>query len=425
MPPSEPEELLAFSIDVPRSGGTEDIYALRVEGWVLGRKSEAVSVEVRHGQELMHAVPVHHRRRDVAEAHPDAPGAQRAGFRALVGVVGLPRVFELELEAVLADGARAPMGTVRAGHERVASGFEPRLEPLRVLCARRTGSTWLMRMLAAHPQIVVYPTYPYEYNAARYWSHMLKALSGPANRRHYHFPGDPWQVGPNPYYNEGVAQNAEYGNWFGKEYTQRLAAFCQKSIDDWYALVASCEGKSDPVYFAEKHIAFPGESPLLVDELYPGAKEVFLVRDFRDVVCSLMSFDERHGFQRPSDSQADRNEHYFRRARGMAMTVYENWRQRGERAHLIRYEELVLEPTATLTALLSYVGLESPPSGVQAMLEEASDTKGYSRQHVTSESLEASIGRWKLEADESFQGLSERYLKDVLDEFGYSVSAAG
>jgi hypothetical protein len=328
-PASDPEELLAFSIDAPRAGAGEDVYALGIEGWVLGRESDAVAVEIRRGDELIQRAPVIRRVREVEAAHPGAPGASRPGFRTLVGVVGLPLTFELELVATLRSGARATIGTVRARHEPVAAGLEPRLQPLRVVCPRRTGSTWLMRLLAAHPRIVAYPDYPYEFTPARYWAHMLKVLAGPANRAHYKFPDDQWTIGPNPYFHESVAREPEYADWYGREYVRRLASFCQQSIDDWYTLVARREGKVDPAYFAEKHIAYPGESTLLVEELYPAAKEVFLVRDFRDMACSLMSFDLQHGRKPPQEPGDEPNEGYFRRTRAMAITVYRNWRERG------------------------------------------------------------------------------------------------
>ncbi len=70
---------------------------------------------------------------------------------------------------------------------------------------------------------------------------------------------------------------------------------CQDSIEDWYTTLARNQSQDAPVYFAEKHM-WPNFLPVLTWELYPQAKEIFLVRDFRDMVCSILAFDRKRGY---------------------------------------------------------------------------------------------------------------------------------
>ena len=126
---------------------------------------------------------------------------------------------------------------------------------------------------------------------------MLKVLAEPSNMVQSAHPdtfhNDVWH-GPQPLLRRRIADDDVHGRWFGREYVERLATFCQRSIDDWYTTVAETQGQSGARYFAEKHL-WPNYIPVLMRELYPAAKEVFLVRDFRDMAHSIMAFDRKRG----------------------------------------------------------------------------------------------------------------------------------
>src|SRR5207248_557150 len=66
---------------------------------------------------------------------------------------------------------------------------------------------------------------------------------------------------------------------FGRQYVEDLAGFCQRSIEDFYLQIGTMQERRNPRYFAEKYI--PTQLPRIMWELYPKAREVFLVRDFR------------------------------------------------------------------------------------------------------------------------------------------------
>ena len=75
-------------------------------------------------------------------------------------------------------------------------------------------------------------------------------------------------------------------------------------------------------------------------------------------------------------------------------------------------------PRETLSEILEYLELETPPATIEAMLaslgEPASDV------HRTS-GAEESIGRWQRDLPDGVKGTAERVLGEALGEFGYAA----
>jgi hypothetical protein len=196
--------------------------------------------------------------------------------------------------------------------------------------------------------------------------------------------------------------------------------------------LAQSQEQQVPVYFAEKHM-WPQDIPVLARELYPDAKEVFLVRDFRDMAASILAFDRKRGF--PGFGRPDNitDEQYMRGdLRQMALDMRTSWQSREAHAHLLRYEDLVLEPEKTLAALLAYLQLDASPPMTQHMLEIGGQPlpdlpgtsitpRSFVDQHRTTDDLKSSIGRWRQSGDE-FRDLCDEVFGDVLSDFGYTGS---
>jgi hypothetical protein len=92
---------------------------------------------------------------------------------------------------------------------------------------------------------------------------------------------------------------------------------------------------------------------------------------------------------------------------------------RREHAHLVRYEDLARNPEETLESLLAYLELDASPEVISGLLGNASEQRAAPRGHMTSESPEASIGRWKQERDEAFRRVCDESFADALNTFGY------
>ncbi|MDQ3910769.1 MAG: sulfotransferase [Actinomycetota bacterium] len=419
----DPEHLRGFSLDVPQPGTKTDVYNFELAGWVLGQRLPVVAVEVRAKGAVLRRVPLVHPRPDVAAHYPDAPAAERCGFHTGVGVLGLEPGIELQVRAVLEDESRVRMATVRLRHQPLCSGFEPTLQPLMLTTLGRAGTTWTMRVLSEHPKIVVHRWHPYELRIARYWMHNLKVLSEPkdpyGSAHADTFQTNKSQAGHNPFFPDPMSTTPGLAEWFGRTHVQELAAFCQRSAEECYQRIAASQGQEGAVYFAEKHRA--DYLPWLFWELYPRTKEVFLVRDFRDVVSSMLAFNAKQGrtvFGRPGQS----DEEFARFIRkGTVRMISESWSKRCGRAHLIRYEDLIQNPEETLRGLLAYLDLDYDGATVQGMIDRATQDNPDMQRHRTSGEVSSSIGRWRQSLDPDLQGACREIFGDVLEQFGYEV----
>jgi hypothetical protein len=323
---------------------------------------------------------------------------------------------------------------VRLEREPLRTGFQPTIQPLIVTSLGRSGSTWLMKMLSRHPEVVAHEVFPYEHAPARYWIHMLMVLSDPSNQDQSatptDYPDNRWWVGNNPFYDDSIFRRPPLANWFGRTFPEQLGAFCQQSAESWYSTLAQYQEKDSPVYFAEKQN--PGLHPVLTREIYPDAKEIFLVRDFRDMACSIFAFNEKRGFSGFGHDEGRSSEDYIRSdLRWAASQMRRDWRARGERSHLLRYEDLAQWPEEMLTGLLEYLEIDASKGVVRTLLESAEDTPHATvdktpgaeavEVHRTSTDLMSSVGRWKRGTDDSMTGLWEEAFGEALMEFGYRL----
>ena len=223
----QPDKIHAFSIDAPRIGG-RNVYDIELAGWVLGIDQPVQEIEIHQGGAVIRKAPLDRERPDVARDYPDSPGSGTCGFRTWVSVIGLEPGANLQVRAVLADGTRARLGGIALRHQPVQSGFEPRLQPLMLTTMGRAGTTWTMRLLSEHPEIVVHRWHPYELRTARYWWHMLKTLSEPRDPYHSaqadRFQTNKQWVGYNPFYPEPIAVTPGLGEWMGRDYVEDLGS---------------------------------------------------------------------------------------------------------------------------------------------------------------------------------------------------------
>jgi hypothetical protein len=421
-----PGSLLGFAIDGPVVGSQSNTWSIPIVGWVLGREVAVTAVEFIIQDIGLRTAPLGLPRPGVATAHK-TPDAGKCGFSAVVGLVGLPWQFEIQLRACLKGGGRAHFGTIRGRREKLRSDFKLALDPLMVTSILgRTGRTWLMHLLAQHPQIVANREYPYETLAANYWLHQLKVSTEPANPRQSSQPdaflGNPWFIGAHPFNNVSVTSNTPptkraLAQWFGRSYIEQMAAFSQASIEGYYKLIAAGQGQTKPQYFAEKY--HPWHIPRIVWDLYPKAREVFLIRDFRDIVCSVMAFNAKRGFASFGRERVTNDADYIRGLRVGTLHLYRSWLERRERALFIRYEDVVLRPLESLKRILEYLDLNASTTTINDIIESASLTMPELEKHRTSRSPAESIARWRRDLSPELKRVCDETFGEVLREFGY------
>ncbi len=422
IPEELPEGLRAARIRSPEAGASSDGFTLEVAGLVITDGGRARTVELLCQGMIVRELPVTFPRKGLAGLYPGAPDTLECGFRGAVGALQLPTEFELELVVVRDDGRRFNLGSIRGRRARPQASFEPTLRALMVTSMGRTGTVWLMRMLASHPGIVIQPHHTYEMWPAQYWAHMLKVLSSPADHERSvtsrSFEHDLWHVGQNPFYLQAGPVRGELAAWLAGGHVNKLASFCLSNVEDWYRIAARAQSK-EPTYFAEKNFVFGPIQNLDVADLYPDTRELFSVRDLRDVACSLLSFFRDRWTERGYDNERALDEIIVPWARNLVAS----WRARGEQARLVRYEDLVLEPAGTVRGVLDHLGLDCSDEMVDRLLAAGSDPSKFSS-HGTSATLAKTLGRWAREGDEAFRDKLNELFHDGLIEFGYTEAAA-
>jgi glycosyltransferase involved in cell wall biosynthesis len=108
-----PSGLRGHHLDAPKQGAVVEARALDIAGWVVGNGSRAVAIELLESGRVVQRIRVDFPRPDVAAIFPGVPKAHRSGFRATVNLFGTTSEVDLELDAVLKDGRRLTLATLR------------------------------------------------------------------------------------------------------------------------------------------------------------------------------------------------------------------------------------------------------------------------------------------------------------------------
>jgi tRNA-dihydrouridine synthase len=101
--------------------------------------------------------------------------------------------------------------------------------------------------------------------------------------------------------------------------------------------------------------------------------------------------------------------------------ISESWSERHERAHLIRYEDLIQSPGETLRGLLAYLNLDHDDATINGMIGRAAEENPEMLRHRTSGEVSSSIGRWRQSLDPDLREACQEIFGDVLEQFGYEV----
>lgn len=422
--PGAVERLLGYAIDLPRPGPQPGAFSLDVGGWALGRDSGVEAVEAVAGEQLQRRISLRVPRPDVLEHYPDVSGSPVAGFSAVLGVLGLAPEFELELVAVLEHGDRIPVGAVRGRRPALGSSYEARRQPVMVTMLGRVGSTLLMRILDQHPGVVIHPPHqgdPYETRVATYWLHLLRVLAEPANHEQSSplasFNGDLWRVGHNPFFARPVTLDPEVRDWFDRLYPRMLADLSLRSIDDFYERVARRRERTSARYFAEKF--HPDHVPWLAWDLYPGAREVVLVRDPRDMIASIRAFNAKRGYDSFGRENLGSDVEYVGKIARDLRRLAQSWRLRSGSALLVRYEDMVLRPARVVERLLAYLELPAERKTIEGIVSSAFEESPELNRHKTVRDPRASVGRWKRDLEPELKVACHEQLGTLLEEFGY------
>ena len=109
LPKENFDTLWGFGILSPNVELVTNTGALIVKGWVLGKQSEAKTLQVSYQDRQILSTTADIRLPKIASQYPDIPTAHQCGFEFSLSVAGIPGLVELNLEAVLQDETIVPL----------------------------------------------------------------------------------------------------------------------------------------------------------------------------------------------------------------------------------------------------------------------------------------------------------------------------
>ena len=107
--------LWGFNIDLPQKGDKFNSYVIEIIGWVLGKKSPAMKIEIVKDERVISQALIRKQRLGVAKHYQKLPKAKKCGFVAELGIAGMPQktTADLTIRAVLKDKTIVPLASVK------------------------------------------------------------------------------------------------------------------------------------------------------------------------------------------------------------------------------------------------------------------------------------------------------------------------
>ncbi|HEX4872252.1 MAG TPA: sulfotransferase [Nevskiaceae bacterium] len=270
----------------------------------------------------------------------------------------------------------------------------------------RAGSTLTARVLSSHPAVLARALHPYETRMRQY---LQVARRGEAA---VHFR--PLRDGEGPEYVPHQGLDEASAAWC--QATQGSRESAAVLAERYYREVARVQGVSAPQWVIEKGIGIRLALEILGED--PQARALFLFRDPRDTFFSMKAFNRKAGYE--GGFQEDQGEEV------MFRNVIGTWRRYKRlveefgpgRITRLRYEAIVQSATPW-TEAFRWLAVADDAATVGQAFSTGTRRDAAVELHSTTQSVDASIGRWAQEASEAQRALFDRYAADLVD-MGYA-----
>ena len=367
--PVHPDRLADRDLDHPRVDATppenaSDIYALKVSGWAIGKRQPVTHFELVHRGVTLETVPA-------------LPGDDELAGKVELAVssLDLPYTFRVAVRAVLGDETRARIATLSGTRAPLPGAPGPGPSPVLVTTIGRSGSTAVTNLLCHHPDFAGYRSWDTETRVVSYWTAVLRGLARPASyERQLQQPGGPgwanWWVGaqlPNP----EIPDDDPALPALGRDSVEALAEFCRARIGFVGSSLAAVSGKPGARYFVEKaqidQRAVRRRGRRRNSTLGPARSCSSATCATSRARCSRTRARQAfEGFGPQPDASIEDTIRWLSDIGAVNLVAYAE--RRGPRAHLLRYEDLITRPEATLTDVLEHIGADARAQTVADML---------------------------------------------------------
>jgi len=171
-------------------------------------------------------------------------------------------------------------------------------------------------------------------------------------------------------------------------------------------------GDQEPAYYAEK--APHKVADLAADVL--GGRAIYLLRDPRDQLVSIKSFNQKRGFNSFGWTENDTDITYCRklcqRHKQFMQNIIDS--ENNDTRINVRYEDLIKNGEQEVQRISDWLG-------VQLNYQSAIGNSAIRDVHMTSSDYNASVERWRRELDDDVKEIFYQEIGIELNELGYAA----
>jgi hypothetical protein len=269
------------------------------------------------------------------------------------------------------------------------------LSPIMIRTIGRDGSTWLMSLIGTSDKVALEDNYPFEQRFLSYFMRIGFAMQGDKN-----FALPKGLIGSFPFDTKGYIEKTDFAEECVKSLWTTFSAHYKKTQ----------QGASTPVYYLEKgsyqakYHWFRDFSP----------KVICLLRDPRDHVLSVNSFNKKRGFLAFDWEQDDCLLSYSKKRkklfRLMLTQAIEAMASNSEL--VVRYEDLLAEPEKEYKRLEDFLDIKI----------DIQKIKKIGSEHRTARSTQTKLLRWRQEMNSETRSYFDQEFEKEFRALGYPLS---
>ena len=282
------------------------------------------------------------------------------------------------------------------------------LTPIMVRTFGRTGSTLLMQILGTSDHILFEREYPFEHRYLSYVFNLARTIKEPPKS------SESWNNDTLFQCRSELVGSLPYGktNLVDK---QRLFETCFVSLWENFSLSMKEQISAEygnQYFYAEK---VPSEVADASND-FLGGRNIFLLRDPRDEMVSIMSFNQKRGFRSFGWAENDTEVSYAKKmCKNRRFFMQHMFKANDSYRRInVRYEDLINKGQEEVERLSEW-------TGVDLSFDKAMSNSEIRDRHMTSRDSASSVERWRGELSTEAQNIFSSELGEELSNLGYAV----